>query len=103
MNTSKHTPGLLQVASEATACILGPSKTGLRIIAIAEEPNQTENARRLVHCWNCHDDLLEALQDCLESLVRCVDDPKTSGSPAYRVTCIQQARAALAKAGKGEE
>lgn len=42
------------------------------------------------------DELLAALGDCVESLERCIDNPKLSGSPAYRVTCIQQARAAIA-------
>jgi hypothetical protein len=55
---TKHTPGPWQVASEATATILGPSPTGLRIIAVAEEPNQTANAKLIAAA----PELLEALR-----------------------------------------
>ena len=53
------------------------------------------NATRLALCWNMHDELVEALKDCTESLKRL---PDTDG--AYRVTCLQQARAVLAKLEK---
>lgn len=45
------------------------------------------------HLISSAPDLLSALEDCVESLSRL---PDTDG--AYRVTCLQQARAAIAKA-----
>lgn len=106
--SAKHTPtpwrvvvrsnqtGVRSVAVDASAkggrCWV-PQSHGR---AIAWTEKDAEDGRFIARAVNSHDVLVEALEDCIQSLERL---PNVDG--AYRVTCIQQARAAIAKA-KGE-
>lgn len=58
-----------------------------------ERPGMESTAEFITRACNAHNDLVSALRDCIESLARLEDKPD-----AYRVTCMTQARAALAKA-----
>lgn len=56
------------------------------------------NAERLAHCWNCHDELLEALKAALPQIERfhCTDpNGEICDNPV-----IEQARGAIARAEK---
>lgn len=97
---TKHTPGPWQVASEATAIVLGPSKTGLRIIAVCEVPEQTENAR-LIACAPELFDALQAATNDIELLLPLAQSGETSltdkGAAETR-SHVALYRAAIAKA-----
>lgn len=55
------------------------------------------NAARLALCWNTHDQLLEALEDCVEALDFLQDRMAAKVNPPT----LEAARAAI-KAAKGE-
>ena len=71
-----HTPGDLRVKplppnTEGCRAIQGP-KSGTHkqaqhteiayTVGLSNDETDQDNATRLVHCWNCHDDLLAALE-----------------------------------------
>jgi hypothetical protein len=90
--TTKYTPGDWQVASEATATVLAPSKTGLRIIAVCEQPNQTEHARLIAAA----PELLAMAQNALEALEGLKESNACMSD--FEKACIPSLRAIIAKA-----
>lgn len=103
---AKHTQGKLRVG-DAGHTLFGPSNGSPSPETIASGIRNGDNARRLAHCWNCHDELVEALTD-LESIAGLINGRQHAGcdirpddwSELYHQ--CQQARATLAKA-RGEQ
>jgi hypothetical protein len=66
---TSHTPGKLRVVTERTRPNQGFAIRGEGAALIAETVEDHEtvngqaNAERLVHCWNCHDEMLAALKE----------------------------------------
>lgn len=97
-----HTQGLMK--QKGRKLIIGHDRIAL-VSTILTGSSQTEsgymqdtekinaNARRLVHCWNCHDELLEALEACLLALT---DEMGNVKRREYDASLL--ARAVLAKA-----
>lgn len=92
---SEHT-GRLQVSSNyalseegmlVAQCLIegGYDKQGVTVRQDAEA-----NAKRIVHTWNCHDELVEAL----EGLRNCISE--TRGKPSY--DAVEKADLILTKA-----
>ncbi len=104
---SNHTPGPWQLGKNGDQCARnhaicsGPvviAKVYGRGYPAGEgwSPESEADAAFIVRACNSHEELLAALEDCIESLSRL---PNLDG--AYRITCIAQAQAALTKV-KGE-
>ena len=95
-----HTPGKLRVVTERTRPNQGFAIRGEGAALIAETVEDHEtvngqaNAERLAHCWNCHDELVRALEELVF-----VMEPMESPS---MTTPFKKARAAIA-AAKNEE
>lgn len=62
-------------------------------IAIVKGVNARANAARLVHCWNCHDELLKALQFMVE-----VFNVSESPDEMQAFLAVENARAQISKA-----
>ena len=68
--STKHTPGELTINNLSTTGVEGPTgrhicSTGGYARSDGEDHlyENEANARRIVRAWNCHDDLLEALEE----------------------------------------
>ena len=89
--TGQHTPGRISFSAVDHAPVLHlyaeDDKHLFHGVRSLEE--QQANAARIVLTWNCHDDLLAALRECLE-LIDVI-------TPIEGHT-VRKARAALAKA-----
>jgi hypothetical protein len=94
---SKHTPGKLRDDSARQLWATNGQLIAGVFYAFAKSPEEgAANAARLAHCWNCHDDLVEALEACL-------DDAKQYANAMGMVPdWYDKVKAALAAAG-GEE
>jgi len=96
MKRPQITPGPWKEARKSHFCIVGNGGTFVADMrpsastAGISTPRQEANARAIAAIPA----LLEALEDCLQSLQRLPDSPD-----AYRATCIFQAREALRLAG----
>ncbi len=104
---TKHTPGPLKVFTAKKDATLyigvgdadggGVLDTGFGVWR--DGPEALANAKRIVHTWNCHDDLVEALEIAMEWIngwdSAFCDDPEWIDTDAPKI------RAALAKA-RGE-
>ncbi len=94
-NETKHTPGPWKYDVAGYGNIRREKHDGKKICDFTrcftpEAFSRHEANARLIAAAPC---ILAALEDCVESLSRL---PDVDG--AYRVTCIEQARAAIAKA-----
>ena len=96
-----HTPGKIKVGSEATGTIL--SASGSCIAICYSDVEATNDAARIVRCWNHHDDLLkqrDALKAACERYMREWRDIEADykGTPLESVADVISA--ALALCGK---
>ena len=62
--SAQHTPGQLHVAYLSNAWEIREANGSLLThIPAGEQDNEAyANAVHIAHCWNCHDELLEALE-----------------------------------------
>lgn len=102
---TRHTPGPIYIEGPGT--LLHPVtgspltttrfRTTLGTFEVLDETNEPPaNAERLAHCWNCHDELVEALElltDCAADL-----DQTATSNGLRNCDALAKARAALAKA-----
>lgn len=96
---SAHTKGKLSVLTAERGFIL-TAKDGIYDVAVVRNignEDNAANAARLALCWNTHDQLLEALEDCVEALDFLQDRMAAKVNPPT----LDAARAAI-KAAKGE-
>jgi len=116
---AEHTPGLLHIEEphestfQDTIAIMGGETGEAQIAAVYPMGDDDEvgtkecryhaeslaNARRLVTCWNCHDDLVAACREALKVVDECYE---ATGHIHVAKTSNQRMLidAALAKAGR---
>ncbi len=91
-HTLKHTraPWKFDTDNKGTYVVI----SDYGVVHISDGVGQSEQREANARLIASAPELLEALQDCVESLSR-LDDK----DDAYRVACLKQAREAIAKAG----
>lgn len=102
-----HTPGQIEVSHPGGQTTQAGRRVTLtingNIIADCDwnsPGDNEETAARLARAWNCHQDLIDALQDLLEADEAICDNTGSKADQAMsRIAAIDQARAALAKVG----
>jgi hypothetical protein len=105
---TSHTPGKLRVVTERTRPNQGFSIRGEGAALIAETVEDHEtvngqaNAERLVHCWNCHDELVEALKAAHRKLDLIADGNVQQGNLESCADMAMEIRALIANAERKE-
>lgn len=94
---TNHTPGTIKASPHGDSLILVSTDGGWITGQVgACGADRHANAERLAHCWNCHDELVEALEQCAFVLGECsVGSEKLSDLFPVK---LAKARAILAKA-----